>query len=74
MRRLFLANLGFLTAMGLVLPLVYFEEDLQKNFQNWICDMIDDWNIYKVMRNKDNNSLRWIDFIEAILMTFELSV
>ena len=31
MRRLFLANLGFLTAMGLVLPLVYFEEDLQKN-------------------------------------------
>ena len=42
LKRLILANLGFLTAMGLVIPIVYFEEDLQRVIQDILCSLINE--------------------------------
>ena len=38
--RLLLANFGFLTAIGIVLPLVYFDEDLQYKATDYICNLL----------------------------------
>jgi len=38
--RLVLANLGFLTSIGIVLPLVYFDEDLQYKATDYICNLL----------------------------------
>ena len=42
LKRLILANLGFLTAMGLVIPIVYFEEDLQRVIRDILCSLINE--------------------------------
>jgi len=41
LRRLFLANLGFGTAMALVVPLIYYEHDLEVALQVWLCTFME---------------------------------
>lgn len=39
--RLILANLGFIIALAIVLPVIYYEHDLQLALQKWICTLLE---------------------------------
>ena len=42
LRRFILANIGFLVAVAIVLPPIYYEHDLQVLVQHWLCDFFAD--------------------------------